>query len=71
MPASSHAPNGSDEARPVAPSGSASTAWRVFAVVGSGLAVFGAVGAIVVRLVTQAPFLPDDFGFGRRSWSRS
>ena len=40
------------------------TAWRVFAVVGWGLAVFGAVGAIVVRLVSQAPFLPDDVGFG-------
>ena len=40
------------------------TGWRVFAVGGWGLAVFGAVGAIVIRLVTQAPFLPDEFGFG-------
>jgi hypothetical protein len=39
-------------------------AWRAFAAVGWGLAVFGAVGAIVVRLVTQAPFIPDVFGFG-------
>ena len=41
------------------------TGSRVFAMVGLALAIFGAVGAIVVRLVTQAPFLPVTFGFGQ------
>lgn len=40
------------------------TATRAFAIAAWGLAVVGAVGAIVVRLVTQAPFLPVTFGFG-------
>ncbi len=40
------------------------TSRRGFAFVGLGLAVVGAVGAIVVRLITQAPFLPVTFGFG-------
>jgi hypothetical protein len=40
------------------------TAWRAFAIVGLALAVIGAVGAIVVRIVTNAPFIPDAFGFG-------
>jgi hypothetical protein len=38
---------------------------RVFAISGLALAVFGAVGAIVVRLATHAPFLPVTFGFGQ------
>ena len=40
------------------------TAWRAFAVAGWGVAVIAAVGAIVVRLVTRAPFIEDAFGFG-------
>lgn len=40
------------------------TAWRTFAIAGLSLAIAGAVGAIVVRLVTRAPFLPVTFGFG-------
>lgn len=40
------------------------TGRRAFAVAGLALALAGAVGAIVVRLATQAPFLPDTFGFG-------
>ena len=41
------------------------TASRVFAFVGLALAVAGATGAIIVRLATQAPFLPVTFGFGQ------
>jgi len=41
------------------------TSSRVFAMVGLALTIVGAVGAIVVRLVTQAPFLPITFGFGQ------
>jgi len=41
------------------------TGSRAFALVGLALAIFGAVGAIVVRLVTHAPFLPVTFGFGQ------
>jgi hypothetical protein len=37
---------------------------RAFAVGGLALAIVGAVGAILVRLATQAPFLPITFGFG-------
>jgi hypothetical protein len=40
------------------------TGSRAFAFGGLGLAIVGAVGAIVVRLATQAPFLPITFGFG-------
>ena len=40
------------------------TAWRTFAIACLSLAIAGAVGAIVVRLVTRAPFLPVTFGFG-------
>lgn len=36
---------------------------RAFAMACWGLAVFAAVGTIVVRLVSQAPFLPAAFGF--------
>jgi hypothetical protein len=43
----------------------AMTASRAFAVVGLALAVAGAVGAIIVRVATQAPFLPVTFGFGQ------
>jgi hypothetical protein len=38
--------------------------WRRFAVGGLGLAIAGAAGAVTVRLVTNAPFLPLTFGFG-------
>ena len=41
------------------------TGSRAFAIVGLALAIFGAVGAIIVRVVTQAPFLPVTFGFGQ------
>ncbi len=37
---------------------------RAFALGGLALALVGAVGAILVRLATQAPFLPITFGFG-------
>ena len=50
MPGSSHAPNGSDEARRVAPSGAAVTASRAFAAVGVGLAVIGAVSTALVHI---------------------
>ena len=40
------------------------TTWRAFAIVGWGLAVFGAAATIAVRIVTQAPFIRDAFGFG-------
>jgi hypothetical protein len=40
------------------------TAWRTFAIASLSLAIAGTVGAIVVRLVTRAPFLPVTFGFG-------
>ena len=40
------------------------TGSRALAFGGLAAAVFGAVGCIVVRLVTQAPFLPVTFGFG-------
>jgi hypothetical protein len=40
------------------------TASRVFALGGLALAVAGSVGTIIVRLATQAPFLPVSFGFG-------
>jgi hypothetical protein len=42
----------------------AMTGWRFFAIGVLSLAIAGAVGAIVVRLVTSAPFLPVTFGFG-------
>jgi hypothetical protein len=42
----------------------APTASRLFALAGLALAVAGAVGAIVIRFATQAPFLPVSFGFG-------
>ena len=40
------------------------TGRRAFALGGLALAIVGAVGAILVRLATQAPFLPITFGFG-------
>ena len=40
------------------------TPMRAFAIVGLGLAVVGAVGALVVRIVAPVPFLPVTFGFG-------
>ena len=40
------------------------TAWRSFAIGGWIVAVAAAGGAILVRLVTQAPFIEDAFGFG-------
>jgi hypothetical protein len=40
------------------------TVSRAIAYFGLALAIVGASGAIVVRLVTQAPFLPATFGFG-------
>ena len=40
------------------------TAARAFAGLGLGLAVFGVVGTIIVRIVAPAPFLPAAFGFG-------
>lgn len=39
------------------------TGRRAFAVAGLALALAGAVGAILLRLATQAPFLPITFGF--------
>jgi hypothetical protein len=41
------------------------TGSRAFAIVGLALAIFGAVGATMVRVATQAPFLPVTFGFGQ------
>jgi hypothetical protein len=38
---------------------------RAFALGGLAVAIFGAVGAIIVRVATQAPFLPVTFGFGQ------
>jgi len=40
------------------------TGSRLFALVGLALAIAGAGGAIIIRLVTQSPFLPATFGFG-------
>jgi hypothetical protein len=40
------------------------TGARTYALVGWSLAVIGAVGAIAVRVVEPAPFLPVTFGFG-------
>jgi hypothetical protein len=40
------------------------TLWRTFAIAGLTLAMAGAVGAIVVRIVAPVPFLPVTFGFG-------
>jgi hypothetical protein len=38
---------------------------RAFALGGLAVAIFGAGGAIIVRVATQAPFLPVTFGFGQ------
>ena len=40
------------------------TAMRAFAIVGWCVAMFGVIGAIVVRIVLPVPFLPVTFGFG-------
>lgn len=40
------------------------TGIRAVALIGWGLAVVGAAGAIVIRVVSNAPFLPVTFGFG-------
>jgi hypothetical protein len=40
------------------------TAWQAVALGGWGLAVLGTACAIVVRVISRAPFIPDAFGFG-------
>jgi hypothetical protein len=40
------------------------TASRAFACLGLALAIAGAIGAVIVRVTSPAPFLPATFGFG-------
>jgi hypothetical protein len=40
------------------------TVARTFAVVGLGLAIAGAVGAVVIRYLAPAPFVTETFGYG-------